>query len=124
MTILAILAVILLVAFLVESLTEYFFGALVANVPALTKWKWCMMYVSALIGVMGAFVYRFDLVYLMGEFVGIPVAEHPMGIILTGLSIGRGANYIHDIWIRYFKKPEPAPAPEPVIYLIPPTPQP
>ena len=53
MTVLAILAVIFLLAFLTESLVEYLFGALVDHVPALTSYKWLLMYIAAGVGVSG-----------------------------------------------------------------------
>ena len=101
----AILLVIFLLAFLVESLVEYLFGALFDHVPTLIKFKWCLMYISLVVGIIGAFVYQFDLVYLIGLYVRAGIATTVFGIILTGAAIGRGANYLHDLVKRYFVKP-------------------
>lgn len=105
MTIFGILAVIFLLAFLVESLVEYLFGKVVDNIPALTPYKWGLMYVSAIVGVVGAFIYGFDLLYLLGQFVGAGIPSTGFGVALTGLAIGRGANYLHDLVDKYFVKP-------------------
>lgn len=105
MTVLAILAVIFLLAFLTESLVEYLFGAVVDHIPALIPHKWALMYVAAIVGVIGAYIYSFDLLHLLGEFVGAVIPVHVFGILLTGLAIGRGASYLHDLVTKYFVKP-------------------
>lgn len=106
MSVFGILLVILLLAFLVESLVEYFAGQLFAHVPALKPFAWLLMYIAALVGVLGAFVYRFDLLYLLAQFADVPLQSSSFGVVLTGLAIGRGANYIHDIVTRFFTKPQ------------------
>ena len=106
MQVLGTIGVILLLAFLVESLTEYLFGAACEHIPALKPFSWCLMYVAAAVGVGGAFVYGFDLLVLAGQFFEQPIQSNPFGVAITGLAIGRGANYIHDIFKRFFKKPE------------------
>lgn len=105
MNVLSTLGVIFLLAFLVESLTEYLFGQLVDHVPALTRHKWALIYVSMAIGVLGAFVYQFDLIYLLGQFLGADTPHHWLGVLFTGAAVGRGANYLHDLVTRYFVKP-------------------
>lgn len=97
----------LLLAFLVESLTEYFAGKLVENIPAIKQFAWLLPYVAGAVGIGGAFVYHFDLMVLVGSFMGNDLSLTPFGQVLTGLAIGRGANYIHDLWSRYFVKPSP-----------------
>ncbi len=87
---------------------EYLFGAVADHVPALEPYKWTLMYISAAVGVAGAFIYRFDLLSLLGQFVGADVNVTPFGITLTGLAIGRGANYLHQIIDMYFTKSETA----------------
>ena len=101
----AILLVIFLMAFLVESLVEYLFGGLFDHVPAITPHKWVLMYVAMGVGILGAFVYQFDLIYLIGLYVKAGIATTTFGIVLTGAAIGRGANYLHDLVKRYFVKP-------------------
>lgn len=105
LSVLGVLAIIFLLAFLVESLVEYLFGAVFDHVPKLTPFKWCLMYIALVVGVIGAFVYKFDLIYLIGQFVGNAVTITYFGIVLTGAAIGRGAGYLHDLVKRYFVKP-------------------
>ncbi len=107
MTVLSTLGVILLLAFLVEALVEYIFGQLVEHVAVLKPYSWALMYVALAVGVAGAFIYRFDLIYLIGGWLESPIEMHPFGIVLTGLAIGRGASFIHDIIQRFFASPEP-----------------
>mgnify|MGYP005820269439 CR=1 FL=1 len=100
-----VLAVIFLLAFLVESLVEYLFGAPFEHIAVLAPYKWTLMYISMAVGILGAFVYQFDLLALLSQFVEVPMAITTFGIILTGCAIGRGANYLHDLVKTYFVKP-------------------
>jgi len=105
LSVLSILAVIFLLAFLTESLVEYLFGAIVEHVPALDPYRWLLMYVAAGVGVTGSFIYQFDLLHLLGDYVSAEIPVHWFGVLLTGLSIGRGSNYLHDLVKKYFVKP-------------------
>lgn len=112
MEILGILAVIFLMAFMVESLVEYLFGQAVSHLPMLQPYSWLLMYFAAIVGVIGAFLYGFDLLYLLGNYLAVPVDAFPVmaqptwfGILLTGLAIGRGSNYLHDLVAKFFVKP-------------------
>lgn len=106
MNILAILAVILLLAFMVESLTEYIFGQAAQHIPALAPYSWALMYIALAIGIAGAFIYHFDLIHLLSQFMGQEIPITPFGIALTGAAIGRGSNYIHDLVAKFFSKPQ------------------
>jgi hypothetical protein len=88
----------LFLAFSTESLTEYLFGTLADKITALKPYKWLLMYVAAIVGVGLCFWYQLDLVELIrgGE------ATWP-GMLLSGLSVGRGANYINDLVSKYIK---------------------
>jgi hypothetical protein len=105
MNVLAFLAVILLIAFLVESLVEYLFGQFFAHIEALKPYSWCLMYIAAAVGVLGAFHYQLDLVSLLSIYLGLSISISWFGMVLTGLAIGRGSNYIHDIVVKFFTKP-------------------
>lgn len=100
----AILSVILLTAFLTESLTEYLFGTLFEHLPAIRAWRWCLMYLAAGVGLLGAFFYRFDLISLLGQSLNLEGFDAPtwLGMAVTGLAIGRGSNYLHDLLSRHF----------------------
>lgn len=106
MNILAILGVTLLLAFLVESLVEYFFGAIAAHVAVIQPYSWLTMYIAAAVGVAGALIYKIDFMHLLGQFLEVDIALTLFGMVITGLAIGRGANYIHDIVVKFFVKPE------------------
>lgn len=79
------IGLILVLATLVEGMLEYF-GA---RVPAPYK-----AYVGALVGVLVCLAYRADLLLLLGYPAQFPYA----GEILTGLVVGRGSNYVNDLW--------------------------
>ena len=98
----AVMGVVFLLAFLTESLTEYIFGTLFEKVSALTPYKWALMYVSAAVGVGVAFYYQLDLINLLAGVLGENIAPSPVGFTLTGLGIGRGANYLHQVVDTYF----------------------
>lgn len=68
------------------------------------RW-WTLIYASAGVGMGLAFYYKLDFVHLVGVVVNLEIPAGWPGIALTGLSIGRGANYVHDLVSRYIKKP-------------------
>jgi hypothetical protein len=106
----SVLVIILLLAFLVESLTEYLFGKLFDQVVKLKPYRWTLMYIAAVVGVVGCFLYGFDLLALLGGFLpdeGAAQAARQaswFGTLLTGLAVGRGSNYIHDLVAKFFVK--------------------
>src|SRR5574343_895877 len=104
MSTLGILAVILALAFLVETLVEAVFGPLFDKIPALTPHKWALMYIALAVGVGGAFIYQFDLLAILSKFVEMPepLKVGPFGMVITGLAIGKGSNYIHQFISKFF----------------------
>ena len=112
MVVISILLIILFLAFLVEALVEYVFGQAAEHIPACKPFQWTLMYVALVVGVICAFIYHFDLVYLLAQFLeqyapGVidKVPQTPIGIALTGLAIGRGSSFIHDIMTQFYVKP-------------------
>lgn len=101
---LGILALIFFLAFLVESLVEYLFGQAFAHIPIFSQYSWALMYIAAAVGVLSAFIYSFDLIATLGNYIGMPIPVNWLGISLTGLAIGRGSNYIHDLVTKFFIK--------------------
>ena len=91
-------------AFLVESTTEYIFGTPFDKFPKVKQFKWVLMYLSAGIGVFVCFHYRLDLVALLQQIAGDVVAPTSVGIVFTGIAVGRGANYVHQFMTQYFPK--------------------
>lgn len=102
----AILGVAVFLAFLVESTVEYLLGTPMDKVQKLTPYKWLLMYAAMGVGLLGAFVYKLDLIAQLGQSLGTPIQSTTLGIVLTGIAIGRGGNFISDLWGRFFKKPE------------------
>jgi len=101
-TVLGVLAVILALAFLVETLIEALFGRIVDHFPVLQPYKWTLIYFAVVAGIIGAFVYQFDLLYLLFMFMGIPGQVMTYGIVITGIAIGMGAGYIHQFISKFF----------------------
>ena len=91
------LLVVTALAFLCESLTEYFFADVLAALGVAGKH---LRYIAALVGVGLALLYGLD---AMQRFLGLSPRVPHMGEVLTGLVLGRGANYVHDLYARYVK---------------------
>ncbi len=105
------LALILAIAFLVETLVEALFGRVIDNVPKLSKFRWLLVYLAVAAGIVGAFVYQFDLLYILGRFVESPVKITSYGLVITGISIGMGASYIHQFISKFFPTKQPVALP-------------
>lgn len=102
----ATFAVALFLAFLVESMVEFVFGAIADHVEALKPFRWLLMYIALGVGIGLAFHYQLDLVATLIRIVsGVEAAPDPFGMTLSGMAIGRGANYVHQLVSTYFPKP-------------------
>ena len=98
------LAMVFVLSFLAESLTEYFARPILGprsqpedeagSRPLSALW---LRYVAALVGVGLALLYQVDLLAFFGLHALHPVA----GQIVTGILIGRGSNYLHDLVDRW-----------------------
>lgn len=107
MSTLAVLGIILLLAFLIETLIEFLFGTIVGYFP---NWdiqpelrKSVIQTAAIAAGIGGAFLFHFDVLFLAGQFAelkDIPRTAYGMG--LTGIAIGKGSNYIHQFISRFF----------------------
>jgi hypothetical protein len=100
MLLLNVIALSLALAFLTESMVEYLFGTLADHVPALGAFRWALMYIAAAVGVGLALYYRLDLLALIAED-----APTNVGMVLTGLIVGHGANYLHQFVSKYLPGP-------------------
>ena len=89
---------VLALAFLCESLTEYLFSDLLTAMKVDAKY---LRYVSAGVGVALALLYGLD---ALEAFFGIRAQVPWVGQVLTGLLLGRGANYVHDFYGNYVRK--------------------
>ena len=91
------LVVLMFLAFVVtEGTVEYLLGTAFDKIEALNPFKWLLMYVSAGLGIFLAFYYAIDIL----SMIGLP--EGPVGYAATGILLGRGANFINDLWQRFF----------------------
>jgi len=101
---LGIIVVMIGLAFLVETLTEAVVGPIFDKTPALTPHKWAIMYVALVVGVAGALIYKFDLIALLAETVNVnpPISPGIFGMVITGLAIGKGSNYLHQFISKFF----------------------
>jgi len=84
-------------SFLVESMVEYILGTPMDKIEAAKPFKWLLMYAAAVVGVGLAFWYKLDLI---SEITGQVTT---VGIVLTGLTLGRGSNYVHDFYQAYIQ---------------------
>ena len=101
--VLKILVVIFLLSFMVETLVEAVFGRLFDQIPVIRPYKWATFYLAVAAGILGAMVYSFDLLYILSGFLEIEyIKVTTYGIVLTGISIGMGASYIHQIITKFF----------------------
>jgi hypothetical protein len=96
----AYLVLALILAFLAEGLTEYFAGPIFKWLARLVQFPELadLRYVAALVGIGLAFAYRLDLLLAAGFHPTDPI----IGLILTGLVIGRGSNYLHQFVAQFF----------------------
>ena len=78
-----------------EGTVEYILGTLFDKLEKLTPYKWTLMYASLGLGIFLAFYYALDIVVMFGK------PETPVGIVLTGIVMGRGANFVNDVWNKY-----------------------
>ncbi len=107
---LIIMVIVMFIAFLIEALVEFFISVWFDKIPALKDFKWVQMYVAAAVGILAAFLYQLDLVHLLSVFLSqlsgtvMIIVITPFGLIVTGLAMGRGSNFIHDIFDRFFNK--------------------
>lgn len=100
---LVILAVTFALAFLTESLTEYLFGIPFDRLPKLKPYRWLLQYLAAGVGVSLSLYYVLDLIALIAQLAGGVLPVTPVGMVLTGLIIGRGANYLNDFLVTYLR---------------------
>jgi hypothetical protein len=96
------LTIILVFAVLVEMLVEYFVKPLIPKTEdPEPKWYYTLpysRYAAGIVGIALCLVYRLDIIALLFGVVAHSQTWSYVGMVLTGLLISRGANYVHD-WI-------------------------
>lgn len=88
---------IFILALVVEAIVEYF----LPTFP--DPYKWTKIYIAAILGVLVCVAYEADLLAALG----LPSVRY-VGSILTGLVIGRGANFVNVFIKRVGTVPFPA----------------
>jgi hypothetical protein len=92
------IAGILILATLAESLVEYLIAPPVDELADDKPWREiAMRYIAALVGILLAVTYQTDLLAMLGLTSPWPW----VGWVVTGLLIGRGANFVHDFASRW-----------------------
>ncbi len=101
---LAILVIVFLLTFLVEAMTEYIFGTVFNKLPLLTPYKWLLMYLALAFGIALCFYYKIDIIAILARFLSVEgmVVVTPVGMLLTGLAVGRGSNFLHQLVSQFF----------------------
>jgi len=94
----SILGGIAALAFLVERLVELILGLPFEKLLKLAPWRWVLTYAAAAFGIGIAFAYHLDIIALL-----LPLPETQVGYILTGLIIGCGSEFTHQV-IKKFKE--------------------
>ena len=76
----------------VEGFTEFIFGTLFEKIPALSPYDWTLKYISLAVGLSLAFYYDLDVAT-------VALLPHtPVGVVITGLALGRGGNFVNNIF--------------------------
>ncbi len=88
---------VLALAFLAESLTEYLFAGplAAARLPGAL-----LRYVAVAVGVVLAWAYDLDITRDVLDLTARPAI---LGVVLTGVILGRGASYVHDFYQSYLR---------------------
>lgn len=109
---LGVFGILIILAFLVETLVEFIFGEIFDRFPALTPWKWTLKYIAVIVGVVGTFLYHFDILAISSKVIAAltPAGTDPpavlavtwYGMLITGIAIGKGSNYLHQFVSQFF----------------------
>lgn len=92
------LLIVFALTFLTESFTEYVFGTIFNKIPKIEPYKWTLMYLAMAAGIGLAFYYTIDLIAMIPP--GSEITT--VGIVLSGLAIGRGSNFLHQFVSQFF----------------------
>jgi hypothetical protein len=92
---------VLALAFLAESLTEYLFSVPLNSLRLPSR---LLRYVAVGVGVLLAWAYDLDITRDLLELTPRPPI---LGVVLTGVILGRGASYVHDFYGSYLRPGRP-----------------
>lgn len=108
-------AVIFGLSLAVESVVEAVLGEPFNHMPKILPYKWLLKYVAFAVGIGGAILYKFDFISLLSTWFSTLIPEAPpmslpvtyYGMILTGCTIGRGSQAVHDLYQKWAKPVTP-----------------
>lgn len=89
------LAIAFALAFLTESLVEYFIGKPLDQFERLKPFKWLLLYIAAAVGIGLAFYYEVDVIAMISQVLEAEAKPTPVGMALSGCLIGQGAEVLH-----------------------------
>lgn len=92
-----------MLAFIAEGTTEYLFAEPLTKLTSATWASTATKYISLLVGVALAFGFGLDVLRVVAP--GLTPVAPWVGVILTGVLIGRGSNFLNDFVTRFFVKP-------------------
>lgn len=109
--VLEMIAILSGMAFMIETMVEALVGKPIDEFPKVAKYKqYILSYLAVAIGITGAWIYQFDLIYLLAGYMN-NMFDHrlafeitPFGITATGFALGMGSSYLHDFFGRYILK--------------------
>lgn len=95
-------------AWLVESMTEFIFGKAVEYYESAARFRPLLAYVAMFFGIGLTVYYRIDLLSAMVDMIrdmgfdgaGFVIQPSLVGYVISGMAVGRGANYINDLISR------------------------
>lgn len=102
MNVLGAISLTLVLSFLTESMIEYFLGTPMDKIEKLKPYRWLLIYAAPIAAVPLAINYQIDLVAWIARLANVEIADSMVGFVLSGLVIGRGANYAHQFVSKYF----------------------
>ena len=120
-TVIALFGAAFALAVLLEGAVEYLIGTPMDQSEKAKKWKWLLIYPSMILGILICLYYGLDLivliVYVLSKLAGGEVVWNVtwVGMILSGILIGRGSNYLHDFLVKVLVLP-PVPLAKTVNY--------
>ena len=116
LSVLIVFAVIFVLSLILESVVEAVLGEPFNHIQAIMPYKWGLKYVAFIGGVIGALIFKFDFLSLSATWFSVLIPDAPpvvipitvYGMILTGLTIGRGSQAVHDLYQKLAKPVNPA----------------
>lgn len=99
-------------AFVVEGGIEYILGTPMAKIQKLAPFTWVLMYFGLAAGLGVCWYYQLDLIAVAQRVAADLAAQEvtgqvtPLGVLLTGVVVGRGSNYLHQFVSKFLPVPK------------------